>query len=53
MCTIHQIHTLPAPQHLARDFGYPAEKSEKPVYYIDQNEEGPYSFDPAADTKTR
>ena len=49
---IYQVHTLPAPEHLARDFGYPAEKSDKPVYYVEQNG-GPYSFEPAADTKTR
>ena len=47
-----QVHTLPAPEHLARDFGYPAEESSKPVYYVEQNG-GPLNFDLAGDTETR
>jgi len=57
-----QVHTLPAPEHLARDFGYPAaavaaaggQISDKPIYYVVEEEDGlqPYnSFQPAA-TKT-
>ena len=48
-----QVHTLPAPEHLARDFGYPSEESSKPVYYVEQNGE-PFTFEPAAgDAETR
>ena len=58
---MHQVHTLPAPEHLARDFGYPSAatpKSDKPVYYVVEEEDGlhaergPYSFQPA-ESKTR
>ena len=57
---MYQVHTLPAPEHVARDFGCPAAKSDKPVYFVAEeqdghhSERGAYNFEPTADsTKTR